>query len=218
MRNKVFSHSRCGDCGPWSRVWLVRSDRELIAGHTCYSTAYHEVPRDSSSFLACSYYGTKGRIIGSRRCKSCDRISFSSRALDSNRNHAPTPSKIPPAVMFLIFTARFCDVTICLLNQRIAFTFAFIILCLFHDAFAQAMLSFPIISNTCLRIQLQIITCYILLILGVRSVILFRPLLFRYWCCQKTSRTLSTPPPCAHKPARWSCYHMNMLDGGFHLQ
>jgi hypothetical protein len=135
MRNKVFSHSGCGDYGPWSRVWLVRSDRELIAGHTCYSTAYHEVMRDSS-LLACSYYGKKGRIIGSRRCKSCDRLSSSSRALDSNRNHVPIPSKIPPAVMFLIFTARFCDVTICLLNQRIAFTFGFVILCLPSDAFA----------------------------------------------------------------------------------
>ena len=65
MRNKVFSHSLCGDCGPWSRVWLVRSDQELIDGHTCCSTAYHEVPRDSSSLLVCNYYGRKGRIIGS---------------------------------------------------------------------------------------------------------------------------------------------------------
>ena len=79
MCNKVFSHSGCGDCGPWSRVWLVRSDQELIDRHTCCSTAYHEMPRDSSSLLACSYYGKKRRIIGSWRCRSCDRLSFSNR-------------------------------------------------------------------------------------------------------------------------------------------
>jgi hypothetical protein len=51
-----------------------------------------------------------------------------------------TPSKIPPAVISLILSAWFCHVIICLFNQKIAFTFAFVILCLSFDAFAHAML------------------------------------------------------------------------------
>jgi hypothetical protein len=60
--------------------------------------------------------------------------------------------KFPPAVISLILSAWFYHVTICLLNQRIAFTFAFVILCLSLVAFANAMQGLLIFSNTYLQI------------------------------------------------------------------
>jgi hypothetical protein len=55
--------------------------------------------------------------------------------------------------MSLILLAYLCDVTICLVTQRIAF--AFQVLFLLHDAFAHGMLGFLAFSSTRLQIQHQ---------------------------------------------------------------